>query len=44
MDNWRWVYKRNELIDRIRIYRDSHPESKEILEFLLDIIYLLEKK
>ena len=40
MDDWRWIHKRNELISRIESYRDSHPEDREIAEFLLEVIRL----
>ena len=40
MDDWRWVYKRNELINRIENYRESHPEDREIVDFLLEVIRL----
>jgi|GEM_PF-6052793 hypothetical protein len=40
MSNWRWIYKRNDLINRIKNYQDSHPEDNEIADFLLEIIYL----
>lgn len=43
MDSWRWIYKRNELIDRIEAYKDSHPGDKEISDFLIEIIELFEK-
>jgi hypothetical protein len=40
MENWRWVHKRNELVNRIENYQDSHSEEREIADFLIEIIRL----
>lgn len=44
MVDWKWVYKKNELVSRIKAYRDLHPENEVIANFLLNIIYLFEKE